>query len=283
MRTKMGKNSKALTINRYEQQLHCHGISFRYSKGASHMEGNEIHPYHEILYYMGGNATFVSEKFKEVLTPGTLLLIPKASYHQFIIHNQEAYTRLVLNFSDAGEAESLSASILTGIRILRHPGSRLTKLLEQMCQVVNSSDFPSKPDIRNIFLYGTFLILFAELSREDELISSPQLREKDGIMPECLHYIDRHFISDLSVKEVADQLNVSASTLAHTFKKELGISFYRYIIEKRLVHAHRLISEGHKPTQVYLECGYHDYPTFYKAYLKMFGCSPADKKANPIN
>lgn len=146
------------------------------------------------------------------------MTLPKASYHQFIIHNQGAYTRLVLNFSDAGEAESLSASVLRGIRILRHPDSRLVKLLEQMCQVVNSNNFTSQSGIRNTFLYGAFLILFAELSREDELISSPQLREKDGITPECLHYIDRHFTSDLSVEEVADQLNVSSSTLAHTFK-----------------------------------------------------------------
>ncbi len=50
-----------------------------------------------------------------------------------------------------------------------------------------------------------------------------------------------------------------------------------YIVEKRLIYAHKLISENEKPTKIYLDCGYNDYPTFYKAYLKMFGYPPSGK------
>ena len=62
--------------NFYEEKLTYNQISFRYSKGKSHMTGNEIHPYHEILYYMDGDASFLSEKYQEDLSTGTLLLIP---------------------------------------------------------------------------------------------------------------------------------------------------------------------------------------------------------------
>ena len=57
--------------NRYNQ------ISFRYAIGKSLIQGNEIHPYHEILYYMKGNALFMSDRFEEKLSEGTLLIIPK--------------------------------------------------------------------------------------------------------------------------------------------------------------------------------------------------------------
>ena len=236
------------------------------------MEGNEIHPYYEILYYIGGDATFLSEKFQEDLLPGTLLLIPRATYHQFAIRSQNEYTRLVLNFPDIEDTKGLIGSAMTGIRIIRRPEGRMTDLLKQMCQVVCSE---SPETERSVFLYGAFLMLFAALKMEDVEITSPRLREEDRLISECICYIEQHFRSKISAEMIARQMNVSVSTLFHCFKKELGTSLYRYITEKRLIYAHKLISAGQKPTKVYLECGYSDYPTFYKAYRKMFGQPPS--------
>lgn len=258
--------------NLYEKQLNYNQISFRYSRGKSHINGNEIHPYHEILYYMDGDVTFLSEEFQEELSSGTLLLIPKASYHQFNIGNQSKYTRLVLNFPDMDGTEGLLASTMSEIRIIRNLNSHLSGILKRMCQVL-SSERPVEE--RSIFLQGAFLMLLAELNLEEVEISSPRPRQGDQLISRCIQYIDKKFTSDIGAEVIAREMNVSVSTLFHSFKKELGISVHRYIIEKRLIYAHKLISEGGKPTKIYLECGYNDYPTFYKAYLKMFGHTPS--------
>ena len=259
--------------NLFEKKLTYNQISFRYSKGKSHMTGNEIHPYHEILYCVDGDVTFLSEKFQEVLTGPTLLIIPKACYHQFCIKNQNAYTRLVLNFPDIDGTEGL-LSTLTEVKIVKHLSSPLTALLQRMCQVL-CSEHPSAE--HHVYLYGAFLMLLAELKLEDIEMASPRLREDDHLISRCIQYIDNHFTSDISAEMLAREMNVSESTLFHCFKKELGISMYKYITEKRLIHAHKLIVENGKPTKIYLECGYHDYPTFYKAYRKMFGQPPSVK------
>ena len=73
-------------------------------------------------------------------------------------------------------------------------------------------------------------------------------------------------------------MNVSEATLFKCFKKNLGISVYKYILEKRLLMAHKLIRSNKNPTKIYLECGYTDYPAFYKGYVKMFGHSPSKDK-----
>ena len=259
----------------YEKKLTHNQISFRYSKGKSHLEGNEIHPYHEILYYMDGDVTFLSEAFQEELTPNTLLIIPRAYYHQFLIRNQNNYTRLVLNFPDIDGTQGLLADLMTDIKIIKQSNDHLTGILKRMCQVLNSD----KPDReRSVFLYGAFLMLFAELNLDHIQITSPRPREQDQLITRCIQFIDQNFTSEISAEILAKEMNVSVSTLFHCFKKELGISMYRYIIEKRLIHAHRLIMENNKPTKIYMECGYHDYPTFYKAYLKMVGHPPSDLK-----
>ena len=135
--------------HRYEEKLTYNQISFRYSKGKSHMTGNEIHPYHEILYYMDGDASFLSEKYQEDLSTGTLLLIPKASYHQFYIRNQNMYTRLAITFPDIDSTEGLLSSTMNEIKIIRNLNSHLTATLERMCQIIQYT--PAAPE-RSVFL-----------------------------------------------------------------------------------------------------------------------------------
>ena len=260
--------------NLYEEKLTYNQISFRYSRGKSHMTGNEIHPYHEILYYMDGDASFLSEKYQENLSANTLLLIPKASYHQFYIRNQNRYTRLALTFPDIEGTEGLLSSTMNEIKIIRNLNSHLSGTLQRMCQVIKNTNAAQE---RSVFLYGAFLMLLAELNMENVKITSPRLREGDPLIQECIRYIDENFTKSITVASIAKKIGVSESALAHSFKKDLGISLYKYIVEKRLVYAHKLISENEKPTKIYLDCGYNDYPTFYKAYLKMFGYPPSGR------
>lgn len=239
------------------------------------MTGNEIHPYHEILYCMDGEVTFLSERFQEKLSGPTLLLIPKECYHQFCIGNQNTYTRLVITFPDISDIDDLISFSMTDIQIVSKPNAQLEYLLQKMCQIT-CCDNPAEE--HRVFLYGAFFMLLAELKLGKVELISPRLREKDQLITKCIQYIDVHFIENLSAEMLAKEMNVAVSTLFHCFKKELGISLYRYIIEKRLIYAHKRISEGNRPTKVYLECGYHDYPTFYKAYVKMFGNTPSGEK-----
>ena len=49
-----------------------------------------------------------------------------------------------------------------------------------------------------------------------------------------------------------------------------------YINNKRLILAKSKIEKGEKPTRVYLDCGYENYPTFYRAYKAKFSIKPTE-------
>ncbi len=251
-------------MNTFENKLTINNISIRYAKGKSLVSGKEIHSYNEILYYMGGEATFLSEKFREKLSPGTLLVIPKEAYHKFEIKDQENYQRLVFNFPDLEVTEKLVGK---EIKILKEVNK---ELFEKMCRVLKGEITASA----EVFLYGSFLMLLAEIDMESTKKVSPRPRESDELISRCIEYIDQSFTKEISADLLAKKMNVSTSTLFHCFKRELGISLYRYVTEKRLIFANRLIEQGEKPTKIFTLCGYNDYPTFYKAYVKMFGHSP---------
>ena len=61
----------------------------------------------------------------------------------------------------------------------------------------------------------------------------------------------------------------------HAFKTELNIiPAYKYIIEKKLIYAHKDIIASILPTEVSSKYGFSDYSCFYRHYKNHFGISP---------
>ena len=256
----------------FEEKITYQSISFRYARGPSLRSGNEIHPYHEIIYYVDGGATFLSEQCSQGLERGTLLFIPKETYHNFRIEDQTSYERLVISFFDTA-ADSAADIFMSDIKMISKPNIYILYLLNRMCDGLRQQN-----QLTELMLYGAFLMLIAETGRGRHMDNFAELREKDSVVIKCVHYIDAHISDPIKVSDIAGHLNLAPSTLFAVFKKELGISLHRYITQKRMILARRLIAEGKNPTKVYLDCGYGDYSSFYKAYIKMFGHPPSADK-----
>lgn len=257
--------------NYFEKKLTQNQISFRFAKGKSLASGNEIHSYHEILYYMDGDATFLSADFKEVLTKGTLLIIPKETYHNFHIKKQESYQRFVVNFPDMDIIKSVLPCALSQIRIIKNINLNIIHILRRMCDVICDTE----EGAASMFLYGAFLTLLSEISFDITNATIPKPREKTELVAKCLKYIDENYTSNITVADIAKKMYISQSSIFQCFNKELGVSIYKYITEKRLIFARKLIQQGENPTKIFNECGFGDYSTFYKAYKKMFLISPS--------
>lgn len=259
----------------FEEKTNYNQITFRYAKGNSLQNGNEIHSYHEILYYIDGEATFLSTDFKEELNKGTLLIIPKELYHKFQIKKQEQYIRFVINFPDLDIIKDLPPFTMSQIRIIKNVNVNIRHLLNRMCDVLSDK----KTEGTEIFLYGAFLALLYEIGFDINNAVTPRFREKEQLIIKCLRFIEENYTKGISVDDIAKEMCVSSPTLFQYFKNELGVSIHKYITEKRMIYARKLIFCGENPTKIYKECGFQDYSSFYKAYKKMFSLSPAvDKK-----
>lgn len=265
-------------MNNFEEKKSYNQISFRYAKGKSLRNGNEIHPYHEILYYIDGGATLLSANFKEELSPGTLLIIPKEMYHNLCIKNQESYMRLVINFPDLDIIKDIIPTAMSQIRIIKNLNENLSYILNRICSVICDN----KNTNSEIFLYGSFLSLICEICSDISNASTPTMRKKEQLITKVLNYIENNYTSPICVKDIAKKMYVSDSSLFQCFKNEMGITLYKYVTEKRLIYARKLIIRGENPTKIFKECGFSDYSSFYKAYKKMFSFSPSEdrKKLN---
>ena len=120
-----------------------------------------------------------------------------------------------------------------------------------------------------------FQILLIQISQQMRMAEgSGEWESAAGFVGEALDYVNTHMTENISVRDIADALNVSQSYLSHAFKKSTGYGLWNYVISKRLVYAQKLLLEGISVTEACYESGFRDYAHFIKSFTKTFGCSP---------
>ena len=62
--------------------------------------------------------------------------------------------------------------------------------------------------------------------------------------------------------------------ITHLFNREMGISFYRCVIQRHLAEGKNLIVRGISMEEVSLGVGFQEYSAFYRAFKAEYGISP---------
>ncbi len=89
-------------------------------------------------------------------------------------------------------------------------------------------------------------------------------------------YLNEHYAEDCSLKTVAAALHVSPNYLHSVFLREVGVTPFTYVTDKRVRRAKRLIAAGEKPMQeIALEVGFCSQSHFNKVFKEHTGMTPA--------
>jgi AraC-like DNA-binding protein/ligand-binding sensor protein/sugar diacid utilization regulator len=86
----------------------------------------------------------------------------------------------------------------------------------------------------------------------------------------------------VSIPEVAALLGVSQGHLSRTFKKIAGVTLERYVMEKRIERAQRLLLDpSSRVSEVAEKCDFCNPAYFARVFRKIAGCSPSDFSTQP--
>ncbi len=114
--------------------------------------------------------------------------------------------------------------------------------------------------------YGRFT---ATASSNRPALTARQLRH-------ACDYIEANRSRDVSLADVANASATSVSSLTRGFKSSLGISPHRWVLNRRIALAQRLIYEGAQPLkEISISCGFADQSHLTRVFLRSVGCSPA--------
>lgn len=103
---------------------------------------------------------------------------------------------------------------------------------------------------------------------------------KEEQLQTCIDYIGEHYREDLSVKQVAEQVNLSATYFSRLFKKETGHSFVYYVTFVKLQRAIWLLRHTNLTIeQIAEELGFNT-PNYFSCIFKKYaGLTPSEYRA----
>lgn len=94
------------------------------------------------------------------------------------------------------------------------------------------------------------------------------------IIREGIIYIEQNLKTDITPEELARRAGYSVYHYQRLFAQVIGVPLAAYINRRRLDRALAEIGSKRKAIDAAMEYGFYSYAGFYKAFLRMYGCSP---------
>ena len=115
------------------------------------------------------------------------------------------------------------------------------------------------------------------------LVKEHSLKNYSHLVGRVITLISYDLSAPLTLKHIAAVMNVNASYLSATFKKECGETLTEYVNRKRMENAAYILAHTDKQVQTIAEeCGILDVNYFIKMFKKHYGMTPTQYKANVI-
>jgi len=254
------------------------------------------HDFNKIIIFLSGKVTYLIEGKAYYLKPWDILLVNNHDIHKPIIDSSETYERIVIwtnsDFIENHNYENCDLS--TCFKLANEKSFNLIRLeakfqnnikfiIKSLQASLNSNDFGSKL-LSNSFLVQ-LLVYLNRVHLGNMYIDEDEALKYDKQIEKVLKYINSNLCSDLSIEFLSQEFYISKYYLMHKFKKETGYTLHNYVMQKRLLMAKDLISNGEPITKTYIQCGFNDYSSFLRSFKSFFHRPPSsfliNQKENP--
>ena len=244
---------------------------------------NHAEPIYEILLFIRGNASFNIMGRLYPLGPYVLAIIPADLFHFIDFNDNRIYERTMFQFTiDKNEDPELIQFYAKPKIINIRNNANLMNLFDRVKQYFYSFKNEERDQIMNA-LFQELQVLLKHLDVEQ---STPYSTSNPTVL-KMIKLIAENLDKNLSAKFFSEQLFLSESYLKHLFSKTMHVGLNHYINNLRILKAQKLIMAGSRPSEIYRQCGFDSYTTFYREYKHFTGKSPAkdsaSKKTDSLN
>ena len=240
------------------------------------------HDFHKVVIFISGKAAYHIEGKAYQLKPWDILLVNRHAIHRPEIDSSVPYERFILWIqNDIPWQELLKCFQKANDRsynLVRLNSALQEKMKDILFELENSAK--SDEYGREILTQSLFLQFMVYLNRiflEKQYIFDNKSYTFDSQIASILQYINHNLKEDLSVETLSARYYVSKYHLMRKFKQETGYTLHNYIVNKRLLMARTLISNGMPVTKAAQESGFAEYSTFSRAYRKQFKTNPSEE------
>ncbi len=231
------------------------------------------HNYIELYYFISGKCCCLVEGTEYWLQPRDILVIRPMEAHTMRWYEGIPYERIGIQLP------------LESLKEIDPSGELIKPMMERPLGTDNrftDEDFGHRFCADALHSIGEGITAAGLLARAALILSeinrtfpARKIRPRStDLGVQIIDFVNQELYTAINMERVCREFYISRSQLSRIFKQYTGASFWQYITVKRMNAAHRRIHAGEPPTLVADQCGYSEYSTFYRAYIKHFGHSP---------
>lgn len=245
------------------------------------------HDFSKIVILIDGDLTYYIEGKAYILKPWDILFVNKNEIHKPVVNPNKYYERIVIWLNPDFMAKyaqgnndllkCFEVAIKNNYNLLRL-NMKSIEIIKNLIQDIqncnNSNEFGS--EILKESLFVQLMVLMNRLFLNSDKNRDIEDIQYDKTIEGVLNYINSNLENDLSIDTIASEFFISKYYLMRKFKNQIGSSIHNYVVQKRLILARSLISDGLSMSSVCSRCGFNDYSSFVRAFKKVYGVSPSN-------
>lgn len=244
------------------------------------------HDFYKILIFLNGNVSYNVEGKYFDLQPDDVILVSAGEIHRPIIHGNSPYERIIIYLSrdffekyrdDDSDLfycfQEVQAAGSNLIRMGEAVRPRFAALNRELARSFRDQAFAGPLYEKIKFIEYLILLNRALLNHDTACICASDYNQT---VLDIMDYINEHISEDLDIDTIAEHFYLTRYYIMHLFKSETGITIGKYITEKRLFTARKLIENGFSVTDACYRSGFRNYSAFYRAYKNKYHSSPKE-------
>ncbi|MDQ0150225.1 AraC family transcriptional regulator [Eubacterium multiforme] len=257
---------------------------FIYECGYENCEANKPFEYAPIDYYLihyivEGEGTAIINGVKYVLKKGDGFLIPPKATNKYFPckKNPWKYKWIGFNGTECKRLLNLCGFSKDNYSFRYTKDNCINNYFDNIFDCSNNGDLFSS--IGYLYLFLGTLIREHDNNKSDYNVSN-----ENTYVTKALDFIHKNYTEDISISDIASEININRSHLFKLFKLNMTISPQQYLINYRLNKACNLLKENISSiNEIAYLTGFNSPSYFSRIFTKYKGISPASYRSNSLN
>lgn len=141
--------------------------------------------------------------------------------------------------------------------------------------------YPLESDGIILQVLARLIRFFSTKSTPDDLNISPADKVTFNRLRDIITYVDEHFREPISLQDAAAHLGLGREYFCRFFKKNMGMSFLKFLNEVRISHVYQdLVQTDASISEIAENNGFHNQKLFNRTFREIYGCTPSAVRKN---
>ncbi|MBP7526374.1 MAG: AraC family transcriptional regulator [Syntrophorhabdaceae bacterium] len=276
----MKETARNTDFVRFQRAADLDDLEFLHATFVKHSFPRHTHDTFAIGVIEKGTQATYYKGSTHIATCRDICLVNPGEVHTGFSPTATGWTYRVF-YPDSGLLARIAAHILPHARELPHFSSPVIRDaplaldILSFLRTLECSDLSLERQSRLLSLLAHMISRHA-----DRKAGAPARQGAPGAVKTSLEYLDSRFTENVTLYELSRAAGLSEFHLLRLFRAAVGLPPHAYLIQKRIDHARRLLSEGLPITEVSLETGFADQSHFTRAFTRIVGVTPGRYRRN---